>query len=232
MRLRPSPRALLLPAAAVLAGSLLAGCSDDDGGGAETAAGDSGVTCDYTEEGAGEVAREVEQPPAEPERTGTVEVVVELEQGDVPVTLDAEAAPCTVGSFLSLAEQDYFDDSPCHRLTDFEGAEGDLKVLQCGDPTGSGFAGPGYAFADELSGEETYPAGTLAMANAGPDTNGSQFFLVYADSVLPPSYTVFGTLDPAGTEVVAAIAEEGVEGGGQDGAPAAGVTIADVRVAE
>ena len=66
-------------------------------------------------------------------------------------------------------------------------------MLQCGDPTGTGTGGPGYSFPDELSGDETYPAGTLAMANAGPDTNGSQFFIVYEDTELPPSYAVFGT---------------------------------------
>ncbi|NYG55915.1 peptidylprolyl isomerase [Nocardioides perillae] len=226
----PASRALLAPAAVALATALLAGCGSDDGS-AESSAG-GGVTCDYTSEGAGEVAREVEEPPTEPQESGDVPVVIELGQGEVSATLDAANAPCAVNSFLALAEQDYFDDTPCHRLTTFESEQGNLLVLQCGDPTGSGFAGPGYTFADELTGDETYPAGTIAMANAGPDTNGSQFFLVYGDTQLDPAYTVLGTFDEAGVELVSQIAAEGVEGGGQDGAPAAGATIADVRVAE
>ena len=139
------------------------------------------------------------------------------------MTLDAEGAPCTVNSFLSLAEQEYFDDTDCHRLT----TEG-IFVLQCGDPTGTGSGGPGYSFADELDGSETYPAGTLAMANAGPDTNGSQFFVVYDDSSLPADYTVFGALDEASTKTVADIAEKGTDSGASDGAPKEKVTIESV----
>ena len=96
----------------------------------------------------------------------------------------------------SLAHFAYFDDTPCHRLT----TEG-IFVLQCGDPTGTGTGGPGYSVADELSGEETYEAGTLAMANAGPNTNGSQFFIVTTDAApwLDGKHTVFGQVrDKAG----------------------------------
>ena len=82
-------------------------------------------------------------------------------------------------------------------------------MLQCGDPTGTGTGGPGYSFDDELSGDETYPAGTLAMANAGPNTNGSQFFIVYEDTQLPPAYAVFGTVDEAGVKTVQEVAGEG-----------------------
>ncbi len=143
--------------------------------------------------------------------------------GDLAVTLDADATPCTVNIFLSLAKQAYFDGTSCHRLT----TQG-IFVLQCGDPTGTGTGGPGYSFADELSGSETYPAGTLAMANAGPNTNGSQFFVVYADTQLPPSYTVFGHLDEAGTQIVARIAAEGTASGASDGTPKKPVTITGV----
>jgi peptidyl-prolyl cis-trans isomerase B (cyclophilin B) len=101
-------------------------------------------------------------------------------------------------------------------------------VLQCGDPTGSGSGGPGYSFDDELTGKEKYPAGTLAMANAGPNTNGSQFFIVYADTPLPPSYTVFGTIDPEGLRVVKRIAGAGTSDGGPDGAPKGDVLIRSV----
>ena len=111
---------------------------------------------------------------------------------------------------MSLAEQGYFDDTTCHRLT----TQG-IFVLQCGDPTATGGGGPGYSFEDELDGAEKYPAGTIAMANAGPDTNGSQFFLVYEDTELPPSYTTFGTIDDAGLETSCRRwPTPGVEGGG------------------
>ena len=102
-------------------------------------------------------------------------------------------------------------------------------MLQCGDPTATGMGGPGYSFDDELSGEETYPAGTLAMANAGPNTNGSQFFIVYDDTQLPPSYAVFGQLGEAGLEVVQGIAEKGAQGGAPDG-PRQGRTIESVTI--
>ncbi|MCK6066298.1 MULTISPECIES: peptidylprolyl isomerase [Microbacterium] len=173
----------------------------------------------------GGAAREVTPPPAEPTVTGELTAVVETSAGAIPMTLDAEGVPCTVGSFVSLAEQSYFTDTPCHRLT-----TSGIFVLQCGDPSGTGRGGPGYSYPDELDGTETYPAGTVAMANAGPDTNGSQFFLVYEDSELPPSYTVFGQLAPEGLEVVRTIAAAGAEGGQPDGAPATPVTITGVTV--
>ena len=143
--------------------------------------------------------------------------------GDIGVTLDGGAAPCTVNSFLSLADQGFYDDTQCHRLT-----TAGIFVLQCGDPTGSGAGGPGYSFPDELTGKEQYPAGTLAMANAGPDTNGSQFFLVYDDTQLPPSYTVFGQMDDAGLDVVKQVAKKGTANGSPDGPPATDVTIKSV----
>lgn len=167
-------------------------------------------------------------PPSDlnPPTTGTTEATIEFNSGAVTVDLDRSATPCTVNSFVSLAEQRYFDDTECHRLT----ASPSLKVLQCGDPTGTGTGGPGYSFADELSGTETYGAGTLAMANAGANTNGSQFFVVYADSQLPPDYAVFGTVT-GGLDVVTAIADKGAAGGGMDGAPIEPVTIESVTVA-
>jgi peptidyl-prolyl cis-trans isomerase B (cyclophilin B) len=147
--------------------------------------------------------------------------------GTLGLALDAAKAPCTVGSFVSLAEQGYFDGTSCHRLT-----TAGIFVLQCGDPTGSGSGGPGYSFPDELSGKETYPAGTLAMANAGPDTNGSQFFIVYGDTQLPPSYTVFGTVDAAGLHAVRRVARAGTDNafGSGDGHPRKPVKIDSVSV--
>jgi len=144
--------------------------------------------------------------------------------GEIVVRLDAAEAPVTVNSFSFLAGKDYFDHTKCHRLT----TEG-IFVLQCGDPTGTGSGGPGYEFADENLTGATYPAGTVAMANAGPGTNGSQFFLVYKDSQLPPSYTPFGTVTK-GMDTLLTIAAAGTEEGTPDGAPAAGVVLDAVTV--
>ena len=177
-----------------------------------------GASCTYSDAQA--AAKPVEPPAATAAYDGTVEATLATNRGDIDVMLDAAGAPCTVNSFTSLASQGYFDATPCHRLT----TEG-IYVLQCGDPLGEGSGGPGYAFADELSGSETYEAGTLAMANAGPGTNGSQFFLVYEDTSLPAAYTVFGTIDPDGLEVLKSIADAGTADGGGDGAPAEAVDI-------
>ncbi len=119
--------------------------------------------------------------------------------------MDRSKTPCTVNSFESLAKQGWYTNTKCHRLVD----QG-IFILQCGDPTGTGRGGPGYSFADELTGSETYSKGTVAMANAGPNTNGSQVFLVWEDTQLDPSYTVFGQMDAASTDAVAAVAAQGV----------------------
>ncbi|WP_030105758.1 peptidylprolyl isomerase, partial [Actinoalloteichus caeruleus] len=103
--------------------------------------------------------------PEDPDPTpseGTVSVTLGTNEGEIPLTLDREQAPCTVQSFLHLAESGYFDASPCHRLVDSTDA---LEVLQCGDPSGTGMGGPGYNVPDEIDPEQTYPRGTLAMAN-------------------------------------------------------------------
>ena len=149
------------------------------------------------------------------------------DQGPVTIEMAAAEAPCTTNSFRHLATEGYFDGTSCHRLT-----TGGIFVLQCGDPTGTGSGGPGYQFGEEnlpADEEANYPAGTVAMANAGAGTNGSQFFLVYEDTTLPPDYTVFGTITK-GLDLVSAVAEAGVEGGGQDGKPAQPVTIERVRI--
>ncbi len=152
--------------------------------------------------------------------TGTVAVVITTNAGPVTITMDRSKTPCTINSFLSLAQQRYFDATSCHRLV-----TAGLHLLQCGDPSGTGLGGPGYTFRDETYATDTFPAGTVAMANGGPNTNGSQFFLVYADTPLPPQYTVFGHMDAAGIKVVAAIAADGQDssnpaGGGKPNNPA------------
>jgi cyclophilin family peptidyl-prolyl cis-trans isomerase len=192
---------------------------------------DGTVTCDYApaDPAGGEII-DVGTPP-EPDAVsaeGSVELAMATNQGDLTLTLDRSIAPCSVHSFAFLAEQAFFDDTPCHRLT----TSATLSVLQCGDPTGSGSGGPSYRMAEEVTQETTYPRGTVAMAkSAAPSSTGSQFFLVYADSQLPPEYTVVGTIDDAGLEVLDAIGEAGVDGGGEDGAPAEAVTIESMTLA-
>jgi peptidyl-prolyl cis-trans isomerase B (cyclophilin B) len=110
-------------------------------------------------------------------------------QGEISFRAFTQQAPCTTFSFRWLAQRGYFYNTHCHRLTvQF------IHVLQCGDPTGTGSGAPGYSFNDEnLSGADGYPAGMVAMANAGPDTNGSQFFFNWkASPLIPPDYTPFG----------------------------------------
>lgn len=200
------------------------------------------VNCEYPAD-AGEAARPVDPPRTEGiltsgEGNTDISVSVETDQGNIGLILHNDDAPCTVNSFLSLAAQEYFDGTSCHRLT----TSPSLQVLQCGDPSGTGAGGPGYRFANEFPTDEyeegdpaaqeplVYPRGTLAMANAGPGTNGSQFFLVYGDSILPPQYTVFGTIDETGLDTLDAIAAEGVADGSQDGAPARATTLTSVRM--
>ena len=199
----------------------LAGCGSDGSDTATDTSSGTTVSCDYPT--GGQAAKEVDPPPSDAPAEGTVDVTLTTSAGDIPIAMDAAATPCAVNSFASLSEQGYFDDTPCHRLT----TDG-IFVLQCGDPSGTGTGGPGYSFDDELSGQETYPAGTVAMANAGPNTNGSQFFLVYQDTELPASYDVIGQMDDAGIEVVQQIAAQGTADGGPDGAPKETVTIESV----
>lgn len=152
--------------------------------------------------------------------------------GDIGLDLSAAKAPHTVNSFTFLVDKGYLDHTKCHRLT-----TGGIYVLQCGDPKGTGEGGPGYSIPDEnlkdkrLKGN-VYPAGTVAMANQynaqtkkGRDTGGSQFFLVYQDSQLPPDYTPFGTISDSGMKVLKKIADAGENTGQGDGSPNATVVI-------
>ncbi|CAA9332365.1 MAG: Peptidyl-prolyl cis-trans isomerase [uncultured Nocardioidaceae bacterium] len=220
-----SPHHSLLLAVLALTAVTLTGCGEDEAGGntdagAGTTASDSGP-CEYV--AGGSSARDVDLPPSSPEPADALTLTTN--RGDIGLTLRAEETPCTAGSFTSLAEQGYYDDTPCHRLT----TEG-IFVLQCGDPTGTGSGGPGYSFADELTGDETYPAGTLAMANAGADTNGSQFFIVYDETPLPARYTVFGEVDAEGLSLVEEVAQAGSDDSNApgDGAPREEVVIESV----
>ena len=180
-------------------------------------------TCSY-DKAAAAVKKVSGTPPTQKVETVKPAVVdLSTTQGDITLTLDSAKAPCTVNSFTFLAKQKYFDDTSCHRLT-----TSGIFVLQCGDPSGLGSGGPGYQFADENLEGATYPRGTVAMANAGPGTNGSQFFLVYKDTQLPPSYTPFGTITK-GLDVVEKIAKGGSNPEG-DGKPKISVTITKAAV--
>ena len=138
--------------------------------------------------------------------------------GEIDIALKTSAAPHTVNSFNFLAGKGYFDHTRCHRLTNQN-----IYVLQCGDPQGTGMGGPGYTIPDENLKDKSlkggvYPAGTVAMANQynaqtkqGRNSGGSQFFLVYKDSQLPPDYTPFGTVSEAGMKVLKKIADAGAQ---------------------
>jgi peptidyl-prolyl cis-trans isomerase B (cyclophilin B) len=212
----------LLTLAVLTAGATLAACggSDDgkqaapDGG----SGGSAGGQCVYQRDGS---STDVDLPPSTPTTKGQVPVTIASSVGDLHLTLDADKAPCTVNSFVSLARQGFYDGVYCHRIGDPTG----FPMLQCGDPTAkqpddlasAGSGGPGYHFADELTGSETYGAGTLAMANAGPDTNGSQFFMVFGDIGLDPNFTVFGTIAPDTVTVLQKVAAAGNDGSNPDG---------------
>lgn len=216
------------------------------------------VSCTYTEDGQQDHFKGL--PPADNvSAEGTVNIDLDTSAGPIGMKLDRAVSPCTVNAMEYLAKDGYFDGTVCHRLTTSDG----LKVLQCGDPSGSGSGGPGFKFPNEYPTDEAlknvdssqipegasdeekamyassllqsepkrYERGTIAMANAGVDTNGSQFFLNYGDSILPPLYTYFGQIDDAGLATLDKIAEKGVKGGDSDGAPADEVKIDHASVA-
>lgn len=181
--------------------------------------------------------------PKDTPKEGALQVDVKTSQGDIGLTLDRAKAPCTVQSMEHLVTEKFFDGTKCHRLTTSPG----LEVLQCGDPKGDGSGGPAYSLPDELPKDladagtapdgtplKLYERGMLAMANGGPNTGGSQFFLVYNDSKLPASYTVFGEVDEAGLKVLDKIAKGGVTPGNspQDGAPKLPVDVESVTTAD
>lgn len=145
--------------------------------------------CVYTP--GGTASRKVAFPPAKPDTKASYVATVKTNRGNIVIDLLNSEAPCTVNSFVSLSSQGFYNKTPCPRLSNSSG----LYILQCGDPTGTTSGGPGYEFASENLTGATYPAGTLAMANSGaPDSNGSQFFLVFQNTSIPSSYTPFGRI--------------------------------------
>lgn len=200
---------------------------------------DLGANCQYK---AGEPAsKKVDAPktgkvPTDP---ATISVSMSTDQGNIGPVLNNAEAPCTVNSFASLAQKGFFDGTVCHRLTTTPG----LGVLQCGDldrhrlgaciratrsPTSTRPTSTRRVIRRWTSRCSGYPRGSLAMANAGADTNGSQFFLVYKDSQLPPNYTVFGTIDGTGLATLDKVAQAGAAGGAQDGKPSTEVKVKSV----
>jgi cyclophilin family peptidyl-prolyl cis-trans isomerase len=182
---------------AVGGGVLLAGESSG------TPAAPTTVHCTYTKSGT--AARKVSLPPATADYKTTYQASIKTNRGAIVIDLLNSKAPCTVNSFAHLAEQGFYNSTPCPRLTTTG-----FYIIQCGDPTGTGSGGPGYEFASENLTGATYPAGTLAMANNGTaDSNGSQFFLVYKDSSsLPPDYTPFGKV-VSGLNILQTVAKAG-----------------------
>jgi peptidyl-prolyl cis-trans isomerase B (cyclophilin B) len=198
-------------------------------------------SCEWVAQTASDVIKDTGIPPTTGEpRSGTRTMTIKTNVGTVEAELDLAGAPCTAASFNYLSGLKFFDNTPCHRLTTTG-----IYVLQCGDPSGTGTGGPGYKFGDEnlpvdasasaspspgaAPPTNLYPAGTIAMANSGADTNGSQFFIVYKDgSGLAGNYTILGKVTK-GLDVVTKVAEAGaVDTSGkttQDGAPKTKVTI-------
>jgi peptidyl-prolyl cis-trans isomerase B (cyclophilin B) len=204
-----------------------------------TPAADLGANCQYPP------AQEPPSKQATPPRHGKVptepaqvSASMVTNEGRIGLLLANNESPCTVNSFASLAQQNFFDGTHCHRLT----ATPSSGILQCGDPSGDGTGGPGYKFANEYPTDQykpadpaahepvTYPRGTLAMANSGPNSNGSQFFLVYKDTQLLPNFTIFGKIQQDGLATLDKIAKGGVAGGAEDGPPTTEVTIKSVKL--
>ncbi|MEJ7628280.1 MAG: peptidylprolyl isomerase [Nocardioidaceae bacterium] len=168
-------------------------------------------------------------PPASLSQRATWRATLQTNCGRIVMELDGRVAPQTVASFVFLSQAGYYDDSPCHRLTT---PEQGLLVLQCGDPTGTGSGGPGYGYGIENApASGSYPAGTVAMARASdPNSNGSQFFIVYGDTTLPTTgggYSIFGTV-VEGLSIVQAVAARGLAS--DQVAPAQPVSLLSVSV--
>lgn len=203
---------------------------------ADPAAGPS-AECEWPEQ-SGEMVVDVGTPPPDEPREGTQVMTVSTNHGDIEVTMDLAASPCIAASFSHLASQEFYDGSKCHRM--FPG------IVQCGDPNarGEGYretdgqGGPGYSFPDEnlpVDENPPYPAGSVAMANSGPDTNGSQFFFIYDDVQLAPNYAIVGEIT-SGMDILADIGAAGHDGAFEPspggGHPSLEVIIESLRVAD
>ncbi len=151
------------------------------------------------------------------------QATLKTDDGDIVIDLAADKTPITVNNFVFLAEKKFYDGVIFHRtIPGF--------MIQGGDPTGTGMGGPGYKFADEKF-DGDYTRGTLAMANAGPNTNGSQFFIMHADYALPKNYVIFGHV-ASGLDVIDKIATAKTKSGGEGSSPVNPVHIQSVTINE
>jgi len=183
-------------------------------------------------EPAGQNTGDVPSPDLAENRTWTGTMTI----NDVPlgIELDGAAAPQGVSSFVSLTQSGFYDGLTCHRLTTGD----NFKVLQCGDPDGTGSGGPGYNYGpiENAPADDVYPAGTIAMARVSGDaySMGSQFFIVYGDTTIPSDaaggYTVLGHVTRGLDQLTSTVTSAGVADGSTDGAPAIPVTINSVTV--
>ncbi len=190
--------------------------------------------CTYIKGGV--AARKNHLPPVKPDAKAKYRATIKTNRGTIVIDLLNKQAPCTVSSFVSLADQKFYNKTPCQRLTTKLSG---IYVLQCGDPTGTGEGGPGYGFGNEnlptkvnKNGDSIYTPGEVAMAHSSePNSNGSQFFMVYKDSPLPPDYTPFGTI-ASGLNIIQNVAKAGTSNtnGPGDGSPKDKVQIISVTI--
>jgi peptidyl-prolyl cis-trans isomerase B (cyclophilin B) len=185
-------------------------------GSPNTASGDAktGTRCEFADDtspgavaGAGKPADQAE------DQGGTLTFTTD--KGPLKIELDPAAGPCSVRSVRYLVQKKFYDGTSCHRLT----TNPNLGVLQCGDPSGTGTGTPGFRYDDKLPSPGDYRRGVVAMANAGPGTNGSQFFIVHGAANIDGDYPVVGKV-VAGMDIVDKVVAGGVAGGTDDGKPA------------
>ncbi len=165
----------------------------------------------------------MEKPSMQIDTTKNYQALIKTDKGEISVELYANNTPVTVNNFVYLSRNDYYDGVVFHRTVPG-------FMIQGGDPTGTGRGGPGYQFDDEPF-EGEYTRGTMAMANAGPNTNGSQFFIMHKDYQLPPNYVIFGKAIE-GLDVVDAIATAPTNPGGEGSSPVNPVKILSVEIIE
>lgn len=213
----------------------------------ETAAGGGSARCKYPDSETDEdPPKNLGKPPAVAAYSGKVKATIKTNLGDIGLELDADKAPCATNSFAFLAGKKFFDKTKCHRLTTSDS----LKVLQCGDPTGTGMSGPGWTSPDEpptdlkkvgqpdpMTGSQPviYPRGTVAIANSSqggqnPNTGSSQLFIVIQDSELGPDYSIVGHVDEAGLPVLDKIYDGGINPGPAGSQPGDGKPKVDVTI--